>query len=105
MGYGVWLHGEAVAAGIVMAAELSLRMKLINDTDVERIRALFLQANLPVVAPKMKPERYLELMLLDKKVEAGKTRFILLDKIGEAVMRADIPSEILKETLLACMHE
>jgi len=44
-------------------------------------------------------------MLLDKKVEAGKTRFILLDKIGEAVMRADIPSEILKETLLACMHE
>lgn len=67
MGYGVWLHGEAVAAGIVMAAELSLRMKLINDADVERIRALFLQANLPVVAPKMKPERYLELMLLDKK--------------------------------------
>lgn len=105
MGYGVWLHGEAVAAGIVMAAELSLRMKLINDADVERIRALFLQANLPVVAPKMKPEKYLELMLLDKKVEAGKTRFILLDKIGEAVMRADISPEILKETLLACMHE
>lgn len=102
MGYGVWLHGEAVAAGIVMAAELSLRMKLINDGDVERIRALFLQAKLPVVAPKMKPEKYLELMLLDKKVDAGKTRFILLNRIGEAVMRADISSEALKETILAC---
>lgn len=72
MGYGVWLHGEAVAAGIVMAAELSLRMKLINDADVERIRNLFLQAKLPVIPPNMPPEKYLELMALDKKVESGK---------------------------------
>lgn len=102
MGYGVWLHGEAVAAGIVMAAELSLRMKLINDADVERIRNLFLQAKLPVIAPNMPPEKYLELMALDKKVESGKTRFILLNRIGEAVMRADISSSVLKETISVC---
>ncbi len=102
MGYGVWLHGEAVAAGIVMAAELSLRMKLINDADVERIRNLFLQAKLPVIPPNMPPEKYLELMALDKKVESGKTRFILLNRIGEAVMRADISSAVLKETISVC---
>lgn len=102
MGYGVWLHGEAVAAGIVMAAELSLRMKLINDADVERIRNLFLQAKLPVIAPNMPPEKYLELMALDKKVESGRTRFILLNRIGEAVMRADISSSVLKETISVC---
>ncbi len=106
MGYGVWLHGEAVAAGIVMAAELSLRMKLINDADVERIRNLFLQAKLPIIAPNMPPEKYLELMALDKKVESGKTRFILLNRIGEAVMRADISPMVLKETISVCtMHE
>ena len=106
MGYGVWFHGEAVAAGIVMAAELSLRMKLINDADVRRIRDLFLQAKLPVIAPNMPPEKYLELMALDKKVESGKTRFILLNRIGEAVMRADISSAVLKETISVCtVHE
>ncbi|MCB1984536.1 MAG: 3-dehydroquinate synthase [Burkholderiales bacterium] len=106
MGYGVWLHGEAVAAGTVLAADLSRRMKLINDADVVRIRKIFEQTGLPVAAPRMKPEKYLELMALDKKVSAGKTRFILLNRIGEAVMRADIPSALIIETLNACMvHE
>ncbi|WP_295626760.1 3-dehydroquinate synthase [uncultured Nitrosomonas sp.] len=103
MGYGVWLHGEAVAAGTVMAAELSRRMKLINEADVQRIRRILLQAELPVFAPKMPTEKYLQLMTLDKKVEAGKSRFIVLNRIGEAVMRADIAPAILNETILACM--
>lgn len=103
MGYGVWLHGEAVAAGTVMAAELSRRMKLISEADVQRIRRILLQAELPVVAPKMQVEKYLQLMTLDKKVEAGKSRFIVLNRIGEAVMRADIAPAILNETILACM--
>ncbi len=103
MGYGVWLHGEAVAAGTVMAAELSRRMKLISEADVQRIRKILLQAELPVIAPKMPAEKYLQLMTLDKKVEAGKSRFIVLNRIGEAVMRADIAPTILNETILACM--
>jgi 3-dehydroquinate synthase len=71
-----------------------------------RIRKIFRQAGLPVEAPGMAPEKYLELMSLDKKVSAGKTRFILLNRIGEAVMRADIPPQLIIETLSACMmHE
>ena len=106
MGYGVWLHGEAVAAGTVLAAELSHRMKLISEADVTRIRKIFVQAGLPVDPPKLSPEKYLELMMMDKKVEAGKLRFILLTRIGEAVMRADIPSELLMETLAtSAVHE
>ena len=104
VGYGVWLHGEAVAAGIVMAAELSCRMKLISTVDVHRIRKIFLQAGLPVHAPKFATEKYLQLMTLDKKVEAGKTRFILLNRIGEAVMRADVPAKILTETIADCTN-
>jgi len=102
-GYGVWLHGEAVAAGTVIAADLSRRMKLINDADVARIRTLFEQAGLPIEAPRFKPEKYFELMALDKKVSAGKTRFIVLNRIGEAVMRADVPSSLVTESLNACM--
>ncbi len=105
MGYGVWLHGEAVAAGIVLAADLSRRMKLISEADVSRIRKIFLQAGLPVVAPRMPSEKYLQLMMLDKKVDAGRARFIVLNRIGEAVMRADIPPAILNETILACMSD
>ncbi len=105
MGYGVWLHGEAVAAGTVLAAELSRRMKLISETDVNRIRKIFIQAGLPVTAPKMSPEKYLQLMMLDKKVDAGKTRFIVLNRIGEAMMRADIPPTMLTETIQACMAD
>ncbi len=106
MGYGVWLHGEAVAAGTVLAAELSRSMKLISEADVARIRQIFVQAGLPVEAPKLAPEKYLQLMMLDKKVEAGKSRFILLNRIGEAVMRADIPQELLLEVLATwAIHE
>ena len=106
MGYGAWLHGEAVAAGIVMAAELSCRMRLISTVDVNRIRQIFSQAGLPVQAPKFASEKYLQLMAMDKKVEDGKTRFILLNCIGSAVIRADIPVDRLLETIADCaVHE
>ncbi|MDN5935108.1 MAG: 3-dehydroquinate synthase, partial [Nitrosospira sp.] len=102
MGYGVWLHGEAVAAGTVLAAELSRRMKLIGKIDVERIRNIYGQAGLPVMAPNLGPEKYLRLMGLDKKVEGGKMRFIVLKRIGEAVVHSDVPTEALAATLLEC---
>lgn len=102
MGYGTWLHGEAVAAGTVLAAELSERMGMIGKTEVERVRRIYVRAGLPVRAPDLGPEKYLNLMELDKKVEGGKMRFILLKRIGEAVVRSDVPAEILTETLMGC---
>lgn len=102
MGYGVWLHGEAVAVGIIMAAELSRRMRLISEADVMRIRKIFVRTGLPVNAPKFPPEKFIELMSLDKKVSAGKIRFILLNRIGDASMYADIPLATLNETIVAC---
>lgn len=105
MGYGVWLHGEAVAAGTVMAADLSYRMGWLNEADVVRIRQLFKRANLPVVAPNLGVEKYLNLMGMDKKVEGGKLRFVLLKKIGLAVVSADVPEQHLHQTLAACVHE
>lgn len=105
MGYGVWLHGEAVAAGIMMAAELSRRMNFISEAEVLRIRKIFIQAGLPVTAPRFSFEKYIELMSLDKKVSAGKIRFILLNRIGNASMHADIPQDALNETIAACVAD
>ena len=105
MGYGVWLHGEAVAAGTVMAADLSCRMGWISAEDLARVRKIFIRANLPVVSPKLGSEKYLELMGLDKKVEGGKIRFILLKKLGHAVIESEVPLILLNETLEACVHE
>ena len=102
MGYGVWLHGEAVAAGTMLAAELSKRMGMIGDAEVERIRKIYAQAGLSALAPNLGPEKYLSLMGLDKKVEGGNMRFILLRHIGEAVLHSDVPAEILTETLTEC---
>jgi 3-dehydroquinate synthase len=104
MGYGNWLHGEGVAAGTVMAADLSHRLEWISSQDVIRIRKLFERARLPTVAPDLGVERYLELMGLDKKVEGGKMRFVLLKAIGKAVISKDVPVELLKETLQACVY-
>lgn len=104
MGYGVWLHGEAVAAGTVMAADLSQRLGWISAQDVMRIRGLFEHAKLPAVAPDLGVEKYLALMGLDKKVEGGKMRFVLLKKIGAAVVYGDVPSALLRQTIEACTH-
>jgi 3-dehydroquinate synthase len=105
MGYGVWLHGEAVAAGTMMAADLSCRLGWISQSDVARVRALFKRAKLPVVAPDLGVEKYLDLMGMDKKVEGGKMRFVLLKQLGHAVITADVPLHQLQETLEACVHE
>jgi len=102
MGYGVWLHGEAVAAGTIMAADLSQRLGWLNAQDVTRIRKLFERAGLPVIAPKLGVEKYQQLMGLDKKVADGKIRFVLLKSLGSAVMTGDVPRAQLEQTLEAC---
>ncbi len=84
MGYGSWLHGEAVAAGMVMAARFSEKLGLIGKADVQRVVDILVRAKLPVAAPELGAGRYLDLMGHDKKVEAGKIKFILLKKPGEA---------------------
>jgi len=99
LGYGKWLHGEAVAAGMVMAADLSRRMGLIAEDDVQRIVALLKRASLPTTPPDIAPERLLALMGVDKKTEGGKLRFILLDGIGAASLRADVPDGPLQQAL------
>src|SRR5574343_1398392 len=95
MGYGSWLHGEAVAAGTVMAALLSKALGWLDTGDIERIKALFERVGLPVVgpwlaaSPEVSAERYLELMRHDKLVSAGVMRLVLLQAIGRAVVSAD----------------
>ena len=93
LGYGEWLHGEAVAAGTMMAAELSRRLGWLQDDDIERIATLFARAQLPVWGPKLGVSRYLELMAHDKKVEAGKLRLVLLREVGRAVIHGEATPE------------
>lgn len=92
LGYGEWLHGEAVAAGTLIAAELSRLLGWLTAEDVSRIEKLFVRAGLPVVGPALGAGRYLELMRHDKKVLDGKLRLVLLEKIGRAVM-SDVATE------------
>jgi len=99
LGYGKWLHGEAVAAGMVMAADLSRRMDLIAQAEAERIIALLKRARLPTAPPDIAPARLLELMGVDKKAEGGKLRFVLLEGIGAASIRADVPDGPLQQAL------
>ena len=89
MGYGAWLHGEAVAAGTMMAAELSRRLGWLSHQDVERVESLFVRAGLPIRGPELAGERYLELMASDKKVEGGQLRLVLLESVGKAVISAE----------------
>jgi 3-dehydroquinate synthase len=90
-GYGAWLHGEAVAAGMVCAAKLSERACRLSRVDASRLIALIGAAGLPIEPPKMPVERWLELMRRDKKVERNAMRFVLLERLGHAVVRADVP--------------
>jgi 3-dehydroquinate synthase len=101
-GYGVWLHGEAVAAGTVMALEMSMRMGWVTVAERDRGIRLFQAAGLPVVPPKdMTPEHFLEHMAVDKKVLDGQLRLVLLRCLGEAVVTSEYPREILNATLSA----
>ncbi|HTP94367.1 MAG TPA: 3-dehydroquinate synthase [Burkholderiales bacterium] len=100
-GFGTWLHGEAVAMGMVLASELSHRIGLIGAGDVERVRAILVRARLPVAAPDLGVARYRELMGHDKKVRDGALRFVLLRKLGEAFVSADAAREALDAVLAA----
>ena len=102
MGYGAWLHGEAVGCGMVMAADLSRRLNLIDDAALERVRALVKAAGLPVVAPDLGIERWIELMEVDKKNEGGAIKFILLKPLGSPSI-TNAPRELLDATLQACI--
>ena len=100
VGYGEYLHGEAVAIGIGYAADLSRRMEWITSSDVSRILSLLKQAKLPVVPPKeMDVSRFIELMSVDKKNVDGKIRLILLESIGKATLPINIDQSLLEQTL------
>ena len=94
-GYGTWLHGEAVGCGMAMAADLSARVGLIDALDAARIRNVIRDAGLPLRAPALGHDRYLELMRIDKKSVAGQMRFVLLDAIGRARVAAVAESDVL----------
>jgi 3-dehydroquinate synthase len=102
MGYGTWLHGEAVAAGTMMAANLSWRLGWLANADVERIDTLLTRAGLPIKAPAMGAERFLELMSHDKKVMSGKMRLVLLKSIGQAITVSDIPHSDIAAAIEEC---
>jgi 3-dehydroquinate synthase len=102
-GYGNWLHGEAVAAGMIMAADLSMRRGDISSSDLQRIITLLERANLPTKAPaNMTPEQFVELMGVDKKVLDGRLRLVLLESLGRAIITSDIDTKLLMETFAAC---
>ena len=99
-GYGVWLHGEAVGAGMMMAAELSFLQGWLRESDKNRVKALLSRAGLPVYGPEgMVAENYRKLMAVDKKVMDGTLRLVLLKGIGEAVVTSEFSDEHLESVL------
>ena len=102
MGYGAWLHGEAVAAGTIMAAELSARLGMLANAEVARVRRLFERAGLPVAGARLGVERYIELMQHDKKVADGRLRLILLQSIGKAVIDDSAPLAEIEAAIAGC---
>jgi len=100
MGYGEWLHGEAVGCGMVMGAKLSCLLKKITQADADRLTRIIHAMHLPTTAPKFGADRYIDLMQVDKKAEGGQIRYVLLEQIGKAYI-ATAPHEAVIETLLA----
>ena len=100
MGYGTWLHGEGVGCGMVLAAELSARLNLVDAAFVQRLQRLIQRAGLPVTAPRWPVERWLELMRVDKKAEAGEIRFIVIEEPGRAALRS-APDDTVAASILA----
>jgi 3-dehydroquinate synthase len=105
MGYGAWLHGQAVGCGMVMAALLSHKLGLVEMAFVDRLRHLIEAAGLPVVGPVLDTSdnagRYLSLMRLDKKAEAGEIKFVVIDGPGHAAVRA-ASDAMVREVIDAC---
>jgi 3-dehydroquinate synthase len=100
MGYGEWLHGEAVGCGMVMGADLSCRLNLISKADAARLTKIIQSMNLPIEPPKFGAARYMELMQVDKKTEGGQIRYVILEKIGKAQIKS-VPDAQVIETLAA----
>ena len=101
LGYGQWLHGEAVGCGMVMALHLSQRLGLVDAAFVQRVTALVERAGLPVVGPALGTDRYLELMQVDKKTEAGEIKFVVIDRPGSAAVRP-APETMVREVIDRC---
>ncbi len=101
LGYGQWLHGEAVGCGMVMALHLSQRLGLVDGSFVERVTALLRKAGLPTRAPALGADRYLELMQVDKKAHGGEIRFVVIDRPGEASVRAAADA-LVREVIEHC---
>jgi 3-dehydroquinate synthase len=99
LGYGAWLHGEAVAAGMAMAADLSRQLGYLSEADAGRIRSLLERAGLPTAAKGIAPARMQQLMSVDKKVKEGRIHFVLLERLGAATLRDDVPAAALDHTL------
>ena len=102
MGYGAWLHGEAVAAGMVLAAETSRLLGWISEADVARVTALIERAGLPILSPDLGVDAWISHMGHDKKVEEGQLRFVLLRQLGQAVIEKGVPLTVLREVLQGC---
>jgi 3-dehydroquinate synthase len=100
LGYGEWLHGEAVGCGMVMAADLSARLGQISKMDAERLKRIIASMHLPIAPPKLGSQRFMELMQVDKKTEAGQIRYITLGSIGAARIQ-QVPDSTVIETLVA----
>jgi 3-dehydroquinate synthase len=111
MGYGAWLHGEAVGCGMVMAARLSQALGLIDAALVQRLQNLIERAGLPTTAPALPlgnaadvPERYLQLMRVDKKAEAGAIKFVTIDAPGQAGVRS-APDAMVREVIVRSLSQ
>jgi 3-dehydroquinate synthase len=98
LGYGEWLHGEAVGCGMVMAADLSVRLGHLDEAARKRLVAVIEAAHLPTQAPTLGAARYVDLMRVDKKAEAGEIKFILLKRFGDTLITR-APDEAVLETL------
>ncbi|HCQ62335.1 MAG TPA: 3-dehydroquinate synthase, partial [Acinetobacter nosocomialis] len=104
LGYGTWLHGEAVATGMVMAADLSQRLGWISNEDVARTKKIIQRANLPISCPQIPLDDFLGYMAHDKKVLNGQLRLVLLKQLGQAVITKDFDVELMKQAILANQH-
>ncbi|NNP74402.1 3-dehydroquinate synthase [Acinetobacter defluvii] len=101
LGYGEWLHGEAVATGMVMAADLSQRMGWISLADLERTKKIIQRAKLPIVCPQIPLDEFLAYMSHDKKVLNGQLRLVLMKQLGQAIITKDFDVELMKQAILA----
>ena len=105
LGYGNWLHGEAVSTGMMMAAALSEQLGDISVADVSRLEKLLARANLPTLSPdSMQPEDYLPHMMRDKKVLAGKLRLVLLKSLGQAYIATDTDKDLVLNAIKRCIQ-